>query len=97
MTDYISREDALAKFRYSSDQLSEKLAYIRIEEVSSADVTPVLHGRWIHERDRMWRGGGKTKCSNCKFCYADGSYHEVYEFLYCPHCGARMDKDGDGE
>ena len=42
MAEYIEREDALAKFRYSSDQLSEKIAYIRVEEVPAADVMPVV-------------------------------------------------------
>lgn len=62
-----------------------------LENIPSADVAPVVHGRWI----------GKPLCGNdncrCSIC---GSWFNVHANLrgditqiYCPNCGARMDLD----
>lgn len=45
-----------------------------------ADVVEVVHAHWI-DRD------GKTWCSNC-----DAS-NKQYKPPYCPHCGAKMDRE----
>lgn len=91
MAEYIDREAAInAVFEAFADGRS---AYIALETVPAADVRPVRRGTWIHESDELWIGGGKTKCSRCEFGYADGMYHEVDEFNYCPNCGARMVND----
>ena len=46
----------------------------------SADVAPVVHGRWNWTGSVVW-----WKCSVCE-C-------EGYEnFKFCPHCGAKMDE-----
>ncbi len=57
-----------------------------------ADVVPVRHGRWIEEDDRYF-GFYATDivCSECN------KISEFGKFSYCPNCGAKMDKDGDGE
>ena len=65
------------------------------EAANVIDELTERHGRWIREQDELWSGGWATKCSLCEMGYADGAYHEVDEFDYCPNCGARMDKDGD--
>ena len=62
------------------------------------DVAPVVHGRWI----------SLTECSNagvyCSICHKK-VYKEDYAWCnrknkvrssYCPHCGAKMDGDGNG-
>jgi uncharacterized Zn finger protein (UPF0148 family) len=52
-------------------------------------VAKILRGEWI------WKDG-KCFCSVCnkqgksKFIYQDGT---VDEYLYCPNCGAKMDKE----
>ena len=51
---------------------------------------PQTRGKWLHVDDPDWAGGGKTYCSACHHAYADGAFHEVYEFNFCPHCGADM-------
>lgn len=45
---------------------------------------------WRHYDDPLWAGGGKTVCMRCKFAFADGVYHHVDEWRYCPMCGAGM-------
>ena len=66
-----------------------------LESMSAADVAPVVHGKWCHENDDDWCGGGKTMCSACGYGFSDGAYHEVLEFKFCPACGANMEaQDG---
>lgn len=63
-----------------------------LENITAADVAPVVHGRWVSvagKRDRI-----------CSRCLRDEPYKnadddaEVFEF--CPHCGAKMD-GGDSD
>lgn len=59
-----------------------------IVELPSADVRPVVRGKWIL---KDW-GFEYSECSVCGF---EHRYSE--QFNFCPNCGAKMDKDGDGE
>lgn len=58
--------------------------YSAVENVPTADVAPVRHGRWIDD-------GDKTVCSLChgsvSFSLIDGKW--TYG-LYCQTCGAKM-------
>lgn len=57
--------------------------------LNSADVAPVVHGRWIVATGMI----ENAICSNCERHFQ--SYYEMYH--YCPNCGAKMDiKNGDG-
>lgn len=58
----------------------------------TADVAPVVHGEWRHEKT----GGGFHiwKCSRCgRGLYVNPEGVD----LYCYHCGAKMDGGDDGE
>lgn len=59
-----------------------------IRGVPTADVAPVVHGRWdIMDGYKMRR--------NCSVCGWDvPEYGKFYS--YCPNCGAKMD-GGDGD
>ena len=55
-----------------------------VDEIPTADVSPVRHGYWVKEkRDVLihWH------CSACKECF----YLDMPNAEYCPHCGAKMD------
>ena len=61
-------------------------------EVPTADVKEVKHGKWIEDK--------KDSSSRCSICgwYTDYDYDYVTnnglgneDFLFCGHCGARMD------
>ena len=54
------------------------------ENLPAADVSPVVHGRWIYKGDSdMW------VCSRCgRSVNADPEGID----LYCYHCGAKMDE-----
>lgn len=60
-----------------------------VDEIPTADVSPVRHGYWVKEkRDVLihWH------CSACKECY----FLEEPNAEFCPRCGAKMD-GGEGE
>lgn len=60
-----------------------------IREMKAADVTRVVHGRWVL-LDECYNEG--VYCSVCqkkvyKTCYAN----QKIKSKFCPNCGARMD------
>ena len=67
MDEYIKREDLLELYRIDDPVLNENghvpLPVIRqnIIDISTADVAPVRHGRWILEREP----DGKAYCFQC--------------------------------
>ena len=100
MDEYIKRDDALrelekinpvdygAMWNYGAHHyVGECLRDCKeaLCELSSADVAPVVHGRW----DIL--DGYKTRrvCSACGWDVPE--YGKFYS--YCPNCGARMDGD----
>lgn len=75
--------DAIDDGRYSLDTVDDCIELAnRIETLPTADVAPVVHGRWIATHDEF------CSCSLCKYpvCVAWGQTN------YCPHCGAKMDE-----
>ena len=54
-----------------------------IEDIPAADVATVRHGRWESHQMGRWI---YAKCSEC------GTVHDV-KSNFCPHCGAKMDKE----
>ena len=55
-----------------------------IDSEPSADVAPVVRGRWIIDSV-----GGKIACSDCGCIYL--GYNGRLKPNYCPNCGAKMD------
>ena len=93
MAEYIERdklkqgiaEDAL---NYLSDWDSSLMELImaEIDECPTADVAPVVHGRWGDN------GIPNSMLSGCSVC---GFTCGAYSFQYCPNCGAKMDGGAD--
>lgn len=93
--DYILRSDAL---KATCENCTEH--YVcngkcddtdRLRKIPAADVEPVRHGRWIRVKwveDEDWQEGGYwiLRCSECVM-----PYHSPTP--YCPHCGAKMDRE----
>lgn len=60
-----------------------------VRTAPTIEAAPVRHGRW------EWRGGIPW-CSNCGEMPPGYSYEgDVNTSLYCPNCGAKMDKEAD--
>ena len=53
-----------------------------LENIPTADVAPVVHGRWIPFHSKI--SGDIQYCSACEIGF-------VAKSDYCPHCGAKMD------
>ena len=98
MAEYINRE-AIMKFPIRKDHCDKEHAnghFINgiesvleyVENLPSADVAPVRHGRWVDaypdiEPNPMFMYG---ICSECEFEQGISKY-----LNYCPNCGAKMD------
>lgn len=103
MSDYISRQaaiDALWKISNEMDSVyytaAIHTAVESLESLPTADVVPVVHGRWI---DRIIDDTHYVYCSECGDEYVEDdlrldSWVKQY-FKYCPVCGAKMDGGED--
>lgn len=64
---------------------------IVVAGLPTADVAPVVHGRFVHDGPRFVGGVDWWHCSNCGGLASGVATH----FNYCPNCGARMDGDAE--
>ena len=97
MTEYIEREAAVKVFNNFDAGRADSPPFTLLTpeefaeylyELPTADVAPVVHGRWVDNGipDSMLSG-----CSVCGFTCGSSS------FFYCPNCGAKMDKRNEPE
>ena len=97
MADYIDREKAekiiqsITIVDVTSAAYAEAVLFI-IRNIPSADVAPVVHGRWI---DPHWRNS--NSCANCSVCGGEAYHHDFMGvqkyYKFCPKCGAKMDEE----
>ena len=61
-----------------------------VEKAPTIDAEPVVHGHWIRCSD-----GAELQliCSHCGYEYIEADPDCTEEHNYCPHCGAKMDKE----
>lgn len=57
-----------------------------IDNAKTIDAKPVVHAHWIKDTSI------DIICSNCEFMLCVHT-SVIPKFVYCPHCGARMDED----
>lgn len=112
MGDYISRKAAIAYIREQSEECHKAFeelggesgiyadAYNDLADnfcsIPAADVAPVRHGRWDDSgRYTFPSGAVAVRCTNCG-CALTESEHRLYNWSYCPVCGAKMD-GGDSD
>ena len=97
MTEYIEREAAVKVFNNFDAGRADSPPFTLLTpeefaeylyELPTADVAPVVHGRWVDNGipDSMLSG-----CSVCGFTCGSSS------FFYCPICGAKMDESDEPE
>ena len=84
MAEYIDREAAI-----ESLPVAWNSAINALRNMPSADVAPVVHGRWIEQEKYTF--GTMYDCSIC----GDRILDNGHSWNYCPNCGAKMD-GGDG-
>ena len=103
MAEYIEREaleknlnerlayllDKNGPYDYFTDGYDEAVS--TVEEFLSADVAPVVHGRWDDSgRYTFPDGSTAVRCTNCG-CALTESEYRLNNWNYCPVCGAKMD------
>ena len=73
--------------------LSEEFEIIETEP--SADVAPVVHGKWKPVRYTTYCSCGKSYETYHYLCTACNhvAYAQPYGLKYCPNCGAKMDRE----
>lgn len=96
MAEYIDREKILELISCEMEKQKREYAFSDglhcgleralgiVEDFPAADVAPVMHGKWDDSLD-----GITPYCSVC------GCTHRclIRLPLYCPNCGAKMDKE----
>lgn len=55
-----------------------------LDNIPTADVTPVVRGRWGTGRFNPETGDYEEQCTHCQ------NFSKEYGKPYCPNCGARM-------
>lgn len=108
MAEYIERETAKRAFQdidagrregitllspeEATDYLTEYL-----DEIPAADVAPMKHGHWIDKPYPNYPAHDIRYCSECGWnIHKSKLRNSDINWNYCPHCGAKMDRDGDG-
>ena len=62
-----------------------------ILDAPAADVAEVVHGRWDDSgRYTFPNGTTAVRCTICGCALNESEYH-LYDWNYCPICGAKMD------
>lgn len=89
MAEYIGKDQVIEWFR-PYGHVDEGIPYYGlvtdIREMKTADVAPVVHGRWVPFRSEA--AGDIQYCSCCEIgC--------TWKPNYCPNCGAKMDGGAD--
>lgn len=59
-----------------------------------------VHGMWYDKPPIIWHGTSNipvVQCSECGITFCDIINNHHYMYRYCPHCGARMDKEGNND
>ena len=64
-----------------------------ISEQPTVDAEPVKYGRWINANEGKWNTVEVLKCSIC----GESDNRMDRSDAYCPHCGAKMQGDSDGD
>lgn len=93
MDKYIKLEDAFDIMTNLARKASTRSAYEAVwksaralEKLPAADVSPIVHGQFVHIGPRFAHGVDWWKCSICGSLVSGSET----QFSYCPHCGAKM-------
>ena len=110
MAEYIER-DALLEARelaicayenagvFNADAIRNHLKPLldAVVDTPAAYVAPVVHGRWDDSgRYTFPNGATAVRCTICGCALNESEYH-LYDWNYCPICGAKMDECNEPE
>lgn len=86
MAEYIDRAEYCEKYCRCSNEYCDRQS-CPIWKAPTADVAPVVHGRWTH------LGGGEWCCPVCGFVITTEGSWEKPAKKYCEECGAKMEQE----
>ena len=100
-------KDDLHVFETMTGECEKGISYgIRIA-LGRIDGTPIIrpeslrvHGMWYDKPPIIWHGTSNipvVQCSECGITFCDIINNHHYMYRYCPHCGARMDKEENND
>lgn len=93
MAEYIEREalkSQIAENKLMAREPATKRILAMIDDMTAADVAPVVHARWEMKSEDTTPGIYHVKKAFCTRC---GKSNKQYKPPYCPHCGAKMDEE----
>ena len=98
MAEYIERsyirKMAMFEMAYTMETETDAAVVLRmIEDAPTADVAPVVHGRWEYIPQTL-NTLSRFRCPFCGWWTLDPSVDGAYS--YCHNCGAKMD-GGDSD
>lgn len=95
MSRYIVAEDLkMELIGWETEPTDEDIERV-IDNMPTADVAPVVHGRWLTWEEQFPGEMTREKSRLGVFCSACHN-HADNMFDFCPNCGCRMDGE-DGE
>ena len=86
MAEYIDRAEYCEKYCRCSNEYCDRQS-CQIWKAPTADVAPVVHGRWTH------LGGDEWCCPVCGFVITTEGSWEKPAKKYCEECGAKMEQE----
>lgn len=96
MAEYIERATAVKsvlRMRRAENSVAQNrmLSIIQMDmlKLPTADVAPVVYGRWGTGRFNLETGNYEAQCTRCR------NFSKEYGKPYCPNCGAKMDGGGN--
>ncbi len=97
MAEYIEREAVLKIVDRRVDlNAKTKPMFQELISLPAADVAPLVHGRWVYDKNATDWGIGGYVCSECKNKNNNLPCNKVKSALmfsgarYCPNCGAKI-------
>lgn len=75
-----------------------RVAIQELKALPAVNAAPVVHGRWVKMMGMMPpEYHGHYECSECQWHMKGlrNSWTREEELLYCPNCGAKMDKENE--
>lgn len=83
------RQDYLEEDTMSSDFAANVIETVQdkyLEDFPTVDAVPVVHGRWVHDGQRIHNGVDWWHCSECN---TPATGVEI-KYNFCHNCGADM-------
>lgn len=78
--------DALLENKFEAIDYGDPIEVVEVSDIDDAptiEAEPVRHGKWVYDILNM---------NLCTCCLESFSKKLTKKFIYCPSCGARMDK-----